>query len=254
MRRNAALGLALAGLGAIAALWAAADRTPIGEPPDHQPGHAREIVSMRRQDDFAAMETFRPGFGFWQHVFVLPDHSIAYGSALDGRLLVTFPTTGNWARDGIWTDPSLEWILDGQTLARKIGDRRDEVAHLLEDVVGPVLNNSTRGDALLPNVRKYGRFLAEWGAIYERFAVPADLGLAQVILESGLSPTRRSEANAIGFCQWLRRNWQRPQVERQFRTEQVSGANVLRVQAGTRDQGAADVGAAGVMLGQCRDE
>lgn len=209
MKRHAALGLALAGLGAIAAVWAAADRTPISEPPERQPGSAREIVSRRRQDDFAAMETFRPGFSFWRHVFVLPDHSIAYGSAIDGRLLVTFPTKGNWARDGIWADPSLEGILDGQTLARKIGDRRDEVAHLLEEVVGPVVNNSTRGDALLPNVRKYGRFLAEWGAIYERFAVPADLGLAQVILESGLSPTRRSEANAIGFCQWLRRNWQR---------------------------------------------
>jgi hypothetical protein len=209
MKRNVAWGLALAALGAMAAVWTAADRPPISEPPERQPGSAREAVSRRRQDDFAAMETFRPGFSFWRHVFVLPDHSIAYGSAIDGRLLVTFPTKGNWARDGMWADRSLEWILDGQTLARKIGDRRDEVAHLLEDVVGPVVNNSTRGDALLPNVRKYGRFLAEWGAIYERFGVPADLGLAQVILESGLSPTRRSEANAIGFCQWLRRNWQR---------------------------------------------
>ena len=54
---------------------------------------------------------------------------------------------------------------------------------------------------------KYGRFLGEWGTIYERFGVPADIGLAQVILESGLSATRRSEANAVGFCQWLRRNW-----------------------------------------------
>src|SRR5262245_50381618 len=208
MRRKAALA-ALIALGAAAGVWAIADRPPAIEPLERTSRNANEIVAVRRQDDFAAMETFRPGFAFWQHVFVLPDHSIAYGSALDGRLLVTFPTKGNWARDGIWSDPSLEWILDGQTLARKIGDRRDEVAHLLEDVVGPVLNNSTRGDALLPNVRKYGRFLAEWGAIYERFAVPADLGLAQVILESGLSPTRRSEANAIGFCQWLRRNWQR---------------------------------------------
>ena len=39
--------------------------------------------------------------------------------------------------------------------------------------------------------------------------MPADIGLAQVILESGLSPTRRSEANAVGFCQWLRKNWKR---------------------------------------------
>ena len=87
------------------------------------------------------------------------------------------------------------------------GERRDQVALLLERAVGPVLHNSTRGDALLPNARRYGRFLAEWGAIYERFGVPADIGLAQVILESGLNGTRRSEANAVGFCQWLRRNW-----------------------------------------------
>ena len=79
----------------------------------------------------------------------------------------------------------------------------------MESAVGPVLHNSTRGDALLPNARRYGSFLAEWGAIYERFGVPADIGLAQVILESGLSATRRSEANAVGFCQWLRRNWRR---------------------------------------------
>jgi hypothetical protein len=31
------------------------------------------------------------------------------------------------------------------------------------------------------NVPRYGPFLAEWGAIYERFGVPADIGLAQVI-------------------------------------------------------------------------
>jgi hypothetical protein len=79
----------------------------------------------------------------------------------------------------------------------------------MERAAGPVLNNSTRGDALLPNAQRYGGFLAEWGAIYERFGVPADIGLAQVILESGLDPARRSEANAVGFCQWLHKNWKR---------------------------------------------
>jgi len=171
--------------------------------------HAAEYAEARRRDDFAAMQTFRPGFAFWQHVFILPDHSIAYGSAVDGRLLATFPTKRNWTREGVWVDPALAHILEGQTLARKLGERRDQVAVLLERAVGPVLHNSTRGDALLPNVEKYGRFLAEWGAIYERFGVPADIGLAQVILESGLHGTRRSEANAVGFCQWLRRNWKR---------------------------------------------
>jgi hypothetical protein len=211
MHKAAVFAGALAAGGAAAAIWSIAASGPTGE---HGFGGgevrpAAEVVEVRRRDDIAAMETFRPGYSFWQHVFVMPDHSIAYGSATDGRLLVTFPTKGDWARHATWAEPALARILKGQKLARRVGDRRDEVALLLEGAVGPVLHNATRGDALMPNVRKYGRFLAEWGAIYERFGVPADIGLAQVILESGLSPARRSEANAIGFCQWLRRNWRR---------------------------------------------
>ncbi len=175
--------------------------------PAPQVWHAADYVAARREDDFAAMQSFRRGYAFWQHVFMLPDHSIAYGSAVDGRLLVTFPTKGNWVRDAKWSDPALARILDGQQLSPKLGERRDQVALLLEQAVGPVLHNATRGDALIPNARRYGRFLAEWGAIYERFGVPADIGLAQVILESGFHGTRRSEANAVGFCQWLRKNW-----------------------------------------------
>jgi hypothetical protein len=76
-------------------------------------------------------------------------------------------------------------------------------------MVGPVLHNPTRGQFLLPNARRYGRFLDEWGAIYERFGVPAEIGLAQAAIESGLNGTRRSEARAIGFCQWLLANWRR---------------------------------------------
>jgi len=41
------------------------------------------------------------------------------------------------------------------------------------------------------------------------FAAMQKIGLAQVFLESGMSGTRRSEANAVGFCQWLQRNWKR---------------------------------------------
>ncbi len=169
--------------------------------------HFADYAVARRRDDLAALQTFRPGYPFWQHVFKLPDHSIAYGSVLDGRLLATFPTKGDWARDAVWADPTLAHILDGQPLARRLGERRDQVALLLESAVGPVLHNSTRGDALLPNARRYGSFLAEWGTIYERFGVPGDIGLGQAILESGLSANRRSEANAVGFCQWLRGNW-----------------------------------------------
>jgi len=170
---------------------------------------AADLVAARRHDDFAAMQKYRPGYAFWQYVFSLPDHSIAYGSEVDGRLLVTFPAKGNWPRDAVWIDAQLLGVLDSEPLSRKLGERRDQVAVLLERAVGPVQHNATRGDALMPNAARYGGFLAEWAAIYERFGVPADIGLAQVILESGLSPSRRSEANAIGFCQWLRKNWKR---------------------------------------------
>ena len=173
------------------------------------PPVAANPIDVRRQADFAAMRTFRPGFAFWRHVFTLPDHHIAFGSAVDGRLLVTFPTKGDWRRHAKWADPTLAHVLDGQPLARRVGERREQVARLLEPVAGPVLHNSTRGDALLQNVRKYGPFVAEWSAIYERFGVPAEIGLAQAILESGMSGTRRSEANAVGFCQWLQGNWRR---------------------------------------------
>jgi hypothetical protein len=182
------------------------DATGVG---DARPLTAADVAAARRRDDFAAMQEYRPGYPFWQHVFTLPDHSVAFGSATDGRLLALFPAKGEWTRHATWTDASLAHVLDGQHLARKVGDRRDQVAELLERSSGPVVHNSTRGDALRPNARRYGAFLGEWGAIYERFGVPSDIGLAQVILESGLSAQRRSEANAIGFCQWLQKNWKR---------------------------------------------
>ena len=190
----------------IVAARGAAPTFPITTPPGTA---AARIVEARSRADFAAMQAFRPGYEFWRHVFTLPDGSVAFGSARDGRLLATFPLRGEWTRDATWADPELAGILDGQHLARKIGERRDQVAELLEHTVGPVLQNSTRGDALLRNAPMYGSFVAEWSSIYERFGVPADIGLAQVILESGLNGTRRSEANAVGFCQWLRKNWKR---------------------------------------------
>ena len=166
-------------------------------------------VEARRRADFAAMQTFRPGYGFWQHVFTIPDGRIAFGSAVDGRLLATFPAKGDWTREAAWADPTVARVLEGQRLARRLNERREQVALLMEQAAGPVLQNSTRGDALLQNVGRYGPFLAEWSAIYERFGVPGDIGLAQVIFESGLNGTRRSEANAVGFCQWVQGNWKR---------------------------------------------
>src|SRR5689334_19144457 len=156
-------------------------------------------VEARREADLAAMQRFRPGYPFWQYVFTLHDGAIAFGSATDGRLLVTFPKKGDWSRHAVWSDPALASVLDGQVLARNVSKRREQVAALLEQTAGPVLNNATRGDALQFNARRYGPFLSEWGAIYDRFGVPAEIGLAQVIFESGMNATKRSEANAVGF-------------------------------------------------------
>ena len=205
------VAVAIATVGAaIPAAWTVAVHGPAQTPLVTSPGStAAHVVETRRRADFAAMRRFRPGYEFWRHVFTLPDGSIAFGSAVDGRLLVTFPANGEWTRRAVWSDATLAATLDGQHLARRLGERREQVAVLLERAAGPVLQNSTRGDALLRSAPKYGSFVGEWGAIYERFGVPADIGLAQVILESGLNGTRRSEANAVGFCQWLHRNWKR---------------------------------------------
>lgn len=170
---------------------------------------AAEHTLARHLDDLVAMETYRPGYAFWQHIFTVPDGSIAFGSAIDGRLLATFPTRGDWLRDANWVDASLASSLAGRMLPGRLDDRRDYVARVLEPIVGPVLHNPTRGNFLLPNVARYGRFVQEWSAIYGRFGVPPEVGLAQVILESGLNGTRRSEARAVGFCQWLEGNWRR---------------------------------------------
>ena len=37
--------------------------------------------------------------------------------------------------------------------------------------------------------------------------MPAEIGLAQALIESGFEGRRRSEADAVGLCQWLERNW-----------------------------------------------
>ena len=174
-------------------------------PPDEDMVRRRSEERLAR--DVASLERFRPGYSFWQYVFTIPDGSIAFGSAEDGRLLASFPVRGDWTLSGRWEDSALASVLDGSRLPRRVNDRRDQVALLLERSVGPVVNNPTRGDFLRPNAKRYGSFLAEWGTIYERFGVPAEVGLAQAIIESGLSGRIRSESRAIGFCQWLPSNW-----------------------------------------------
>jgi hypothetical protein len=170
---------------------------------------ARMHVRARVEQDVAALDKFRPGYPFWQHVFLIPDGSVAFGRGDNGGLLAVFPTTADWTRAGRWTDESQASLLANAKLPRNLTQRRDQVATLIAENLGPVLHNPTRGTSLLPNARRYGSFLDEWGAIYERFGVPAEIGLAQAVVESGLSGTRRSEAGAKGFCQWLPRNWTR---------------------------------------------
>jgi len=222
-----AIAAAVIAVGLLAWIGAVRAATPMMPTTVAAGSDAAQIVEARRRADFAAMQAFRPGYGFWRNVFTLPDGSIAFGSASDGRLLALFPARGDWTRDAVWIESSLADVLDGQHLARKIGERREQVAELLERAAGPVLQNSTRGDALLRSAPKYGSFVAEWSGIYERFGVPGEIGLAQVILESGLNGTRRSEANAVGFCQWLRNNWTRlnhfspTPIEQQNQTSQA---------------------------------
>jgi hypothetical protein len=171
------------------------------------PSDAYGYVKARWQDDAEAMRTFRPGYAFWKNIFTIPDGSIAFGSAVDGHLLAVFPARGSWAEGDTVRDPALAGVLDGVELPRALDDRRDVVAQRLEGAAGPILHNPTRGLFVEPNARRYGAFLGEWGAIYERFAVPAEIGLAQAMLESGFSGDRRSSAGAIGLCQWLKTNW-----------------------------------------------
>src|SRR5688572_21377806 len=159
--------------------------------------------------DVRSLERHRPGFPFWQHIFTIPDGAIAFGSATDGRLLAVFPTKSDWTEQVLWIDPAAEALLAGQQLPANLDDRRDRVAEILEEALGPVLHNPTRGLFVSPNAREYGGFLEEWSRIYERFGVPADLGLAQALVESGLSGTKRSESRAVGFCQFLESNMRR---------------------------------------------
>ena len=168
---------------------------------------AQAYTRARYQADLAAVQRFRPAYSFWQHIFNIPDGRIIFGSAEDGRLLATFPTRGNWAREGVWEDSALAGTLDGLRLQSRLNRRRDQVEDLLAPIVGPVVHNPTRGRFLAPHAERNGSFLGQWGSIYERFGVPAEIGLAQAIVESGLNGRARSSAQALGFCQWLRRNW-----------------------------------------------
>jgi hypothetical protein len=167
----------------------------------------RDHAQVRLAADIEALEQFRPSYPFWQHIFTIPDGQVAFGSRTDGRLLVSFPSRGDWRRNGDWADASLADALSGRSLPRRIRDRRRAVEETLERLVGPVVHNATRGRFVAPHAARYGAFLSDWSAIYERFGVPAEIGLAQAMVESGFNGRARSSARALGFCQWLPRNW-----------------------------------------------
>jgi hypothetical protein len=162
------------------------------------------FADRRYTRDLEAMRTYRPGYPFWHHVFTVSSGRVAFGSATDGRLLATFPVRGNWAREARWEESSFADLFADLSFD---GDRHEDTAHLLERMVGPVLYHETRGSFIAKGVEQYGGFLAEWGTIFERFGVPAEVGLAQGLVESGLRGRVRSEAQALGFCQWLPQNW-----------------------------------------------
>jgi hypothetical protein len=180
------------------------NRTPPAPPAARA---ASEYARARLDLDLSAVQSYRPSYPFWQHIFTIPDGRIAFGSAQDGRLLAVFPTAGDWVRDANWEEQALTEFLNGRTLPKRLNQRREEVVRLLTPVTGPLVHNPTRGQFLLPNAQRYGSFLREWGTIYERFGVPAEIGLAQAVLESGLDGRARSRARALGFCQFLTRNW-----------------------------------------------
>ncbi len=170
---------------------------------------ARAYVQARFDADLATVRAFRPAYPFWQYLFTIPDGQIIVGSAKDGRLLARLPERGDWLRDGVWEDSSLKSMVEGRALPARLSDRRTELVRVLEPATGPLVHNPTRGNFLLPNVPRYGGFLAEWATIYERFGVPGEVGLSQAVLESGLDGRARSQARAVGFCQFLKRNWDR---------------------------------------------
>jgi hypothetical protein len=168
---------------AVLLVCAAGVAAPILQAQEPPASDALAFAGLRLLRDQVSIEAFRPSYPFWRHVFMVPDGSILFGSAADGRLLTTIPARG--------------------------GQRREVVAADLEQESGPVVHNPSRGTTLLGNIDEYNEFLGEWRTIYERFAVPGDIGLAQALVESGLSGPIKSEAGAIGFCQWLRPNWAR---------------------------------------------
>lgn len=172
---------------------------------------SKKLAHRQFDQDLEAMRLYRPGFEFWHDVFTIENGRMAFGNASDGSLIATFPLGNTWTRDAHWVESSLPERLPRRPVDGTLAERRDDMAALLTEAVGPVVYNPTRGSFIADGTQRYGSFLDEWGSIYERFGVPAEVGLAQALVESGLKGKVRSDAEAIGFCQWLPRNWARLQ-------------------------------------------
>lgn len=198
--------------GEIAAEWTAtpahADTFPEADA-RRRTASEQSVARQRLDRDLEAVRKYRPGYRFWAHVFAVPDGHIAFGSATDGRLLATFPARGDWVKGARWGETEHDDLLAANPVAGSLAQRREDTARLLAAVEGPVVHHATRGSFIEAGIERYGAFVSEWGSIFERFGVPAEIGLAQALVESGLRGDIRSEAGAIGFCQWLPENWKR---------------------------------------------
>ena len=168
---------------------------------------ALQAGQQRADEDLAALRVVRPSYPFWQHVFTVPDGAVVFGSARQGELLGFVPSRGDWTSEGTWLIPDHAAVVREQSYPSDVDERRELLASVLEPVAGQIIHNPSRGLFVATHALRYGRFLEEWGTIYERFGVPRYVGLAQALVESGFNGEARSESRAIGFCQWLEPNW-----------------------------------------------
>ena len=153
-----------------------------------------------------AMQTFRPGYPFWQHVFTLPDRWIVFGSGVDGRLLAVFPAKGNWTRNRLGR-PRTRPHPRRSTARRELGEAGTGGAPLGARL-GPVLHNSTRADALLPIPDSSRRFLAQWAGSTSGSAC---LRTSAWLRSFSIRPDRYKALGSErgGILPSLQRNWKR---------------------------------------------
>ena len=156
-----------------------------------------------------AMKTFRPGYAFWRNIFTIRgwlDRVRQRGRRTAPRGV---PEQGRLARlPECSPTPRCATLLDGRQLPAISTIGATRLCALLEDSRGARRCTTRRADSSYrPNADRYGDFLAEWGAIYERFGVPAEIGLAQAILESGCVATRNRAPARSASASGSGRNW-----------------------------------------------